>query len=145
MSQVLLKQIHSWQEEGACVYDVRLFAFDRDVYLLGTSTTTGVALCMDRRIFPVSYPCWHVYLFISIYACTLTCYTENMESEVEMLRSILAQLEYTYEVCFWHSQGVLLRHNLYILRCTRLRDRCSLSKKMKAMFSRYTHVHLLIV
>lgn len=69
---------------------------------------------MDRRIFPVSYPCVHVYVFISIYACTLTCYTENMESEVEMLKSIFAQLEYTYEVCSWHSQGVHFRHYLYI-------------------------------
>lgn len=44
------------------------------------------------------------YVFVTMPACTLTCCIENMESVAEILKSIFAQLEYTYEVCSWHSQ-----------------------------------------
>ena len=36
------------------------------------------------------------------------------ESTVEKLRSIMAQLEYTYQINTWHTKGVPFKHHVYV-------------------------------
>ena len=36
------------------------------------------------------------------------------ESTVEKLRSIMAQLEYTYQINTWHIKGVPFKHHVYV-------------------------------
>lgn len=41
-------------------------------------------------------------------------YTEKEETEIEMLRSILAQLEFTHVVRQYHEDGIPFRAHLYV-------------------------------
>jgi len=36
------------------------------------------------------------------------------ETTVEQVRSIMAQLEYTYQINIWHTKGVPFKHHVYI-------------------------------
>ena len=45
--------------------------------------------------------------------CHVLVYVGKDESKVEKLRSILAQLEYKYEINLWQSKGVPFKDYLY--------------------------------
>ena len=36
------------------------------------------------------------------------------ETKVEKLRSIIAQLEYTYQINTWHAKGIPFKHHVYV-------------------------------
>ena len=63
------------------------------------------------------------------------------ESEVDMLRSILAQLEFRHIVRQYDEHGILFRTYLHV---PEVHGMVFLREKMKGMFLRYTmymHVH----
>ena len=45
---------------------------------------------------------------------TSNYYADAEETTIEKLRSILAQMEYTYQVCTWDAKGVLFRTHMYV-------------------------------
>ena len=59
-----------------------------------------------------------VYFIVNWYYCvymlTSNYYADAEETTIEKLRSILAQMEYTYQVCTWDAKGVLFRTHMYV-------------------------------
>ena len=41
-------------------------------------------------------------------------HADGEETSIQKLRSILAQMEYTYQVCCWDANGVLFRTHVYV-------------------------------
>ena len=109
VSHNLLTEIHSWRISGASVDDV--------------------VDCLRLRCVPSGYvphP-WSegVYIMCTVYTgttvvlsyCIYWCVDCKVETREDKLRSILAQLEYSFKVCEYHSNGVPFRTNIYVPEC----------------------------
>ena len=80
----------------------------------------------------VSHQHSHAPLFILPF-----CILGKTEGKLEMVRSILAQLEYRYHILLWTSKGVPFRwHVRYIL----LLERLFMKGRMKDTFSRLLYL-----
>ena len=98
----LLEDIEEWKYHGASDDDV--------VCRLRLRTVpSGYAYSMWTKGSCSSYV---IFFWFTL---THLCHAGKEETTVEQLRSILAQLHFTYEVCHYHDDlGVPFKHHLYV-------------------------------
>lgn len=58
--------------------------------------------------------CTYVFHELFKQYCTCVYSLGKEETTVEKLRSIMAQLEYSYQINSWHAKGILFKHHVYI-------------------------------
>lgn len=52
-----------------------------------------------------------------VYSYLLFLFKGKSETKADKLRSILAQMEYAYQVCAWDNKGVPFRRHIYVPEC----------------------------
>lgn len=95
----VLSEILLWRSEGATDVDVITRLRQRTVPS-GFETHTWT-----NGISPTRVGSQNIFMLM---------YIGQTEERVHMLRSILAQMEYCYEVCRWDSAGVPFRTHMYV-------------------------------
>ena len=80
--------------------------FDRVQCQMGTHSILGAPICHCYELF--SSTC---IVVTSVSKCT---FAGKTETEVEMPRSILAQLHYHHEIMEWERRGVPFRSHMYV-------------------------------
>lgn len=118
VSTDLLHEIQHWQSEGATTDDVLARLRQRTVptgYCVHTFVPGTVLYTVHIHVAKTSSTCAYKY---TCTVCTCTCtfyvYADKTESRTDMLRSILAQLDFTYQVNLWQSKGVPFKDHLYV-------------------------------
>ena len=101
VSEKLLREIHGWRMEGAS---------DKDVIIH-----------LRQRTVPdgYSYHTWIPGLLITVQVLAALCNgvllcVGKSETPLEMLKSILAQLEFQYEILEWEKKGIPFCSHVYV-------------------------------
>ena len=84
------------------------------------------------------------FIFILLYTIE-----QEEESDIDMLRSILAQLEYQYQVCTWDSKGIPFRTYMYIpevhpITGNNYHEREDFAHVLNVVFNKYMHCFIII-
>ncbi len=98
VSASLLKEIHSWKRSGASLDDI----VDR-----------LRSRCVPPEYVPKPWMPGN-QLYCEMFVHGITFPSGRKEDLCDKLRSIMSQLEYTYQICTWDDQGVPFKTHFYV-------------------------------
>ena len=99
VSSTLLREIHAWKECGAS---------DEDV--IGRLRIR----CVPTGYIPHPWSNGSYTTLILLHTCITYSTERDVETKEDKLRSVLAQIEFNYQVLLYEEQGIPFRTHLYV-------------------------------